>query len=176
MATPAKTSDFGQLPIRPLGISSADLVDAVQSEIQKLLKQAGGNRAKAVKIAFGRLRGKGLLSDSDMARCDALMRILFDVDGKKCSQHEAVARLDKLYQEAVVDPEATQLGVSMVGGTYSKAQDRSVAIGGLFGMVVGAAVGFAIGCALGDCEGGAGIGLTVGLIVGGWLGGLCEAD
>ncbi len=97
--------------------------------------------------------------------------IIYEVDRGSRTTGEGARDLEVLGREALVDPEASQLANTMIGISFSRRQDESMAIGGLFGMVVGGFLGAAVGG-----QPGASIGALIGGFVGAWAVGLCEAN
>jgi hypothetical protein len=154
-----------QLPaFRSLGVSPADCIDGIRAEVDRTLKQAGGNRLKAIKLGFGRMHASGLITTADLKRLERASLIIFSVDAGKTSQEDGAEELDRLYLAAVADPESSTMGTTMVGVTYSARSKTTAQLAGLMGMVVG-----------GILTGGSGGALIGGLI--GWtLGGGCKKD
>jgi hypothetical protein len=149
---------------KTLGVSPGDLIDAIQAEVDRTLKEAKGNRRKAVNLGLQRMHVNGLITHADLRRLEKACLIIFSVDAGKKSQHNAVSELDALYLDAVRDPESSTMGTTMVGVMYSARNKQTAAAAGLMGMLVG-----------GLLTGGPGGALIGGLI--GWtLGGGCKKD
>ena|SRR5262245_33068975 len=147
-----------------LGVSPGDLIDVIQAEIARTLKEAGGNRLKAVNLGLRRMHASRLITNSDLKRLEKASLIIFSVEAGKKSPEAAAAELDTLYLDAVRDPEGSTTGATMVGVMYSARSQQTAAAAGLMGMVVG-----------GLLTGGPGGALVGGLI--GWtLGGGCKKD
>src|SRR5262245_13386413 len=49
-----------------LGVSPGDLIDVIQAEIARTLKEAGGNRLKAVNLGLRRMHASRLITNSDL--------------------------------------------------------------------------------------------------------------
>ena len=125
---------------RKLGISPGDLSSVILEEADRTIKQAKGNRQRAINLGFRRMRANGLITDTDLKRLEKVSLILFKVDGGKQSSEQASAEIDKLFRESLDDPASSEMGSTMVGVTYS-ARNSTVAPGmGLFGMLIGALI------------------------------------
>lgn len=149
---------------RSVGVAPGDCIDAIRAEVDRTLKQTGGNRLKAINLGFRRMHSSGLITNSDLKRLEKASLIIFAVDAGKQSQEDGAEALDKLYLDAVADPESSTMGTTMVGVTYSARTKQTAAAAGLMGMLVG-----------GLLTGGPGGALVGGLI--GWtLGGGCKKD
>jgi hypothetical protein len=160
------------VPIRDVGLCGGDLVDALQEEIRRRLRAAGGNRVRAIETAFDDLHKEGCLSDTDLRYLHRLVAIVFEVDRGTRTSPDGATALELLGREAMLDPKAAGLTGSMIGVAYSQSQKETMAIGGLFGMAVGGLLGFAVG----GGPGGASLGALIGGMVGAWATGLCEAN
>jgi hypothetical protein len=55
---------------RTLGISPGDLVSVIQAEADRTIKEAGGNRQKAINLGFRRMYTNGLITDTDLKRLE----------------------------------------------------------------------------------------------------------
>jgi len=149
---------------RGIGETPSDYIDAIRDEVDRTLREAGGNRLKATRLGVERVYSSGLITTSDLKRLNKASVIVFEVDAGKRSQEEGAGALERLYREAVADPEASEMGATMVGVTYSARTNQTAAGAGLMGMIVG-----------GLLTGGPGGALVGGLI--GWtLGGGCKKD
>jgi hypothetical protein len=148
-----------------LGISPGDLVSVIQEEAERTIKEAGGNRQKAINFGFRRMRTNGLITDTDLKRLERVSLIVFQAEAGKRSYKEASAEIDTLFRESLDDPTSSEMGSTMVGVTYS-AKNSTVApamgllgmlIGGLLtggsgGMLIGGLIGWGVGKVCGDEE------------------------
>jgi hypothetical protein len=149
---------------RSIGVASGDYIDAIQVEVDRTLKRAGGNRHKAINLGFHRMLSSGLITNSDLKRLEKASLIVFAVDAGKQSHADGAEALDKLYLDAIVDPESSTMGTTIIGATYSARTKQTAQGVGLFGMLVG-----------GLLTGGPG-GALIGGLVGWTLGGGCKKD
>ena len=147
-----------------MGVAPGDYIDVIRAEVDRTLKEAGGNRLKAIKLGFQRIHSGGLITTSDLKRLEKASLIIFAVDAGKQSQQEGVAALDKLYLGSIADPEASTMGTTMVGVTYSARSKQTGEALVLMGMVVG-----------GLLTGGP-VGALIGGLIGFTIGGGCKKD
>jgi hypothetical protein len=164
----AAATTVAAAPQLVMGRSPSDLVDLVLVEIDSTLKQAGGNRVRAVKLGLRRMHADGLITDRDLERLLRMSRVIFAGDLGKRQPKAVVKELDEIYREMVADIESSSTAIAMVGVSYSKSADRAVGAGGVFGTVVGVLVGGVVGQP--------GLGGLVGGLVGGWAAALCEEE
>ncbi len=146
---------------RTLGISPGDLASVIEDEARNAIKGAGGNRQKAISLGIRRMRANGLITDADVKRLEQVARIVFVVDAGKQSSEEAAATIDSLFRESLDDPEASEMGSSMVGVTYAARNSTVAPAAGLFGMLIG-----------GLLTGGSG-GMLIGGLIGWGVGKVC---
>ena len=146
---------------RTLGISPGDLASVIEDEARHAIKEAGGNRQKAIGIGIRRMQADGLITDADVKRLEQVTRIVFQVDVGKQPSEEASATLDTLFRESLDDPEASEMGSTMVGVTYAARNSTVAPAAGLFGMLIG-----------GLLTGGSG-GMLIGGLVGWGVGKVC---
>jgi hypothetical protein len=104
---------------RNLGVAPGDYIHVIQSELDRILRETNGNRLKALTLGFERIRQSGLITETDLRRLERVAVTIMGVEQGKQSMPDAVARLDALYLEAVADPDATLMGTTMIGVTYS---------------------------------------------------------
>jgi hypothetical protein len=149
---------------RTFGVAPGDTIEVVEAEIDRLLKEANGNRLKAINKGFEQMRANGLITDPDLKRLEKVSLTVIGVEEGKYPAKDAVAKLDKLYLEALADPQSSTMGATMIGVTYSARSNKTASLAGLMGMVVG-----------GMLTGGPG-GALVGGIVGWVAGGGCKKD
>lgn len=149
---------------RTLGMSPGDYIVVVEAEIESLLRQAGGNRLKAINLGFKRLRAEDLITDADLKRLEKVSLLVIGVEQGKYKAEDAVAKLDKLYIEALADAQSSTMGTTMIGVSYSQKNKQTAAFFGLAGMVVGGALS------------GGPVGALIGGIVGWVAGGGCKKD
>jgi hypothetical protein len=155
----------GLLPAyRTPGMSPGDYIDVVLAEIDRLLEQTGGNQLKAINLGFARMRDSGLITEADLKRMEKVAVIIAGVGESKTTSEEAAARLDKLYLEALADPQASSTGATMIGVMYSQRSKQAGEAAGLMGMIVGGLI-----------TGGPG-GALVGGLVGYVVGSRCAKD
>jgi hypothetical protein len=147
-------------------MSPGDYVDVVRAEVDRILEQNGGKRYKykAVNAGFRRMLEGGLITESDLKPLDRVSLAVIGVEQGKQSAGEAVARLDKLYLEALEDPHGSSMGATMIGVTYSARTNQTASAAGLMGMVVG---GLLTGSPWGALVGG---------LIGWAIGGGCKSD
>lgn len=164
-----KVEGFGSVEVLrafgAMGIAPGDLAAVIEEEADRAIKEAGGNRRKAITLGLRRMRSNGLITDADVKRLEQVSLIVFQVAAGKQSPEKGSARLDALYRESLADPAASEMGSTMVGTAYS-ARNSTVApamglfgmlIGGLLtggsgGMLIGGLVGWAAGKVCGDEE------------------------
>ncbi|MCH7737663.1 MAG: hypothetical protein IH872_09730 [Chloroflexi bacterium] len=159
------------LPELTFGVSAGDLIDVVGREIQLTLRQAKGNRLDATKIGLQRMFAIGLITESDLERVSKACDIVFAADNASYDQTKAASELDALYLDMLASGDSSEIAITMVGVAYSNKQDQTMAVSGLFGMVVGGLIGSAIP-GLGSAGG-----ALIGGLIGGWLGARCpEVD
>jgi hypothetical protein len=162
--TPRSVSSQILPPYRNPGMSPGDYIDVIRAEVDRLLLQTHGNRLKALSLGFKRMVESGLITDRDLKRLEKVSIVIMSVEQGKYSSHEAVAKLDKLYLEALADPGASSMGATMIGVTYSARTNQNASAAGLMGMVIG-----------GLLTGGPG-GALIGGLVGWTVGGGCKED
>ena len=165
-ATQANRLSSLELPpaYRTLGVSPGDLVDAIREEVDRMLKEAGGNRRKAFNAGLQRMHSSGLITNADLKRLEKVGLIVLEVAAGKRSHEEGAAALDRLYLDAVKDAEGSLMGSTMIGVTYSARRKQVAQALGLMGMVIG---GMLTGSPWGALIGG---------IIGYTLGGGCKKD
>jgi len=146
---------------RTLGISPGDLASVIEDEARRAIDEAGGNRQRAIALGIRRMHGNGLISDSDVKRLEQVARIVFLADAGKQSSEEASVTLDALFRESLDDPDASEMGSTMVGTTYAARNSTVAPAMGLFGMLIGALL-----------TGGSG-GMLIGGLVGWGVGKVC---
>lgn len=144
-----------------LGISPGDLASVIEDEARRAIEEAGGSRQGAIGLGIRRLRARGLITDVDVKRLEQASRIVFLVDAGKQPPEEAAATLDTLFRESLDDPDASELGSTMVGVTYAARNSTVAPAMGLFGMLIG-----------GLLTGGSG-GMLIGGLVGWGVGKVC---
>jgi hypothetical protein len=149
---------------RTFGVAPGDYIEVVEAEIDRLLKEANGNRLKAINKGFEQMRAIGLITDPDLKRLEKVSLAIIGVEEGKYPAKDIVTKLDKLYLEAVADPQSSTMGTTMIGVTYSARTNKTASLAGLMGMVVG-----------GMLTGGPG-GALVGGLVGWVVGGGCKKD
>jgi hypothetical protein len=150
---------------RTLGVSPGDLIDVIRDEVDRTLKEAGGNRLKAINMGLRRMHSSGLITDSDLKRLEKANVIVLEVDAGKLSHSDGAAALDKLYLDAARDPKASSTGATMVGATYSARDKRVASAAGIMGMIIGGAL-----------TGGSPVGTLLGGLIGWTIGGGCKKD
>jgi len=164
----AKASNLPSLELQPayqsLGVSPSDLVDAIREEVDRMLKEAGGNRRKAINAGLRRMHASGLITSADLKRLEKVSLIVLEVEAGKRSQEDGVAVLDRLYLDAVKDPDGSSMGSTMTGVMYSARSKQMGQALGLMGMVIG---GLLTGNPWGALIGG---------LIGYTLGGGCKKD
>jgi hypothetical protein len=162
---PIEFESFGSVELlrayRTLGISPGDLISVIEEESARTINEAGGDRRKAINLGFQRMRGQGLITESDLQRLDQLSHIIFEVEADRQSSEEASAAIDRLFRESLDDPTASQSGSTMVGVSYSARNSTVASAAGLFGMLVG-----------GLLTGGSG-GMLIGGLIGWGVGKVC---
>jgi hypothetical protein len=146
---------------RTLGISPGDLATVIEQEARQVIKEAGGNRLKAINLGFRRMQAHRLITESDLKRLEQASVIVFEVEAGKRSQEDAAASLDKMFRESLADPAASEMGSTMVGVTYAARNSTVAPAMGLLGMVVG-----------GLLTGGSG-GMLIGGLIGWGVGKVC---
>ncbi len=146
---------------RTLGITPGDVASALEDEARRIIEEADGNRQRAIGLGIRRLHSRGLLTDADVKRLEQVTRIVFLVDVGKQSSEEAAATLDTIYRESLDDPDASEMGSTMVGATYAARNSTVAPAAGLFGMLIG-----------GLLTGGSG-GMLIGGLIGWGVGKVC---
>jgi len=146
---------------RTLGISPGDLISVIQEEADRTIKEAGGNRQKAINLGLRRMHKNGLINNTDLKRLEKVNLIVFQVEAVKKSSKDASATIETLYRESLADPLATEMGSTMVGVTYSARNSTVAPAMGLFGMLIG-----------GLLTGGSG-GMLIGGLIGWGVGKVC---
>ena len=146
---------------RTLGISPGDVASVVESEARRIIEEADGNRKRAIGLGIRRLHSRGLLTDVDVKRLELVTRIVFLAGAGKQTSEEAASALDTIYRESLDDPDASEMGSTMVGATYAAKNSTVAPAAGLFGMLIGALL-----------TGGSG-GMLVGGLVGWGVGYVC---
>lgn len=160
-----KLEGLGSLEVlrahRTLGISPGDLATVIEEEARRTIKEAGGNRQKALHLGFRRMHANRLITEADLRRLEHVSVIVFEVEAGKRSQEDAAASLDKLFRESLADPGASEMGSTMVGVTYAARNSTVAPAAGLFGMLIG-----------GLLTGGSG-GMLIGGLIGWGVGKVC---
>jgi hypothetical protein len=146
---------------RTLGIAPGDLISVIQEEADRTIKQAGGNRQKAINLGFRRMHTNGLITDTDLKRLEHVSLIVFQVEAGKQSSKDATALIDTLFRESLDDPTSSVMGSTMVGVSYSARNSTVAPAMGLFGMLIG-----------GLLTGGSG-GMLIGGLIGWGVGKVC---
>lgn len=146
---------------RTLGFSPGDLISVIQEESDRTIKEAGGNRRKAINLGFQRMRDNGLITDADVERLEHVSRIVFQVEMGKQPPEDAAAAIDRLFHESLDDRTASEMGSTMVGVSYSARNSTVAPAMGLFGMLIG-----------GLLTGGSG-GMLIGGLIGWGVGKVC---
>lgn len=144
-----------------LGISPGDLASVVEGEARQIIEEADGNRQRAIGLGIRRLRSRGLLTDADVKRLEQVSRIIFLAAAGKQSSEEAASTLGAIYRESLDDPDASEMGSTMVGVTYAARNSTVAPAAGLFGMLIG-----------GLLTGGSG-GMLIGGLIGWGVGKVC---
>jgi hypothetical protein len=145
-------------------MSPGDYIEVVQVEIDRVLKEAGGNQIKAFSLAFARMHDEGVITDSDVRRLEKVSVALIGVEQGKHPAAEVVPQLHQLYLEALADPGSSSTGATIIGLSYSARSKDTARLTGLMGMLIG-----------GIITGGAG-GALIGGLVGWTVGGGCKPD
>lgn len=162
---PLKFESFGSVELlrayRTLGIAPGDLISVIEEEADRTIKEAGGNRRKAINLGFRRMHSNGLITDTDLKRLEQVSCIVFEVEAGKQSSEEASAAIDTLFRESLDDRTASEMGSTMVGVSYSAKNSTVAPAMGLFGMIVG-----------GLLTGGSG-GMLIGGLIGWGVGKVC---
>ena len=146
---------------RALDIAPGDLAAVIVDEATRAIRQAGGDRRKAIASGLRRMRGNGLITDADLKRLERVSLLVFQVEAGKQPAKKAAAALDAIYRQALADPGASEMGSAMVGVTYSARNSTVAPAMGLFGMLIG-----------GLLTGGSG-GMLIGGLVGWGIGKVC---
>lgn len=146
---------------RALGISPGDLISIIQEEADRTIKEAGGNRQKAINLGFRRMHTNGLITDTDLKRLKRVSLIVFQVEAGKRSSEDASAAIDTLFRQSLCDRTASEMGSAMVGVSYSARNSTVAPAMGLFGMLIG-----------GLLTGGSG-GMLIGGLIGWGVGKVC---
>ncbi|MGH8545145.1 MAG: hypothetical protein ACREX3_16280 [Gammaproteobacteria bacterium] len=146
---------------RKLGNSPGDLISVIQEEADRTIKEAGGNRRKAINLGFRRMHTNGMITDTDLKRLERVSRIVFQVEAGRQSSKDASGAIDTLFRESLDDPTSSEMGSTMVGAIYSARNSTVAPAAGLFGMLIG-----------GLLTGGAG-GMLIGGLVGWGVGMVC---
>ncbi|SHJ48162.1 hypothetical protein [Pseudozobellia thermophila] len=163
------------LPEWAVGISPADIITALNREIEKVLKQAKGNQLRALKLGFERQLNAGLITPNDYKRLNQTFLTVYAAEEGKRTPKQVAEELELIYHESLMDADSSDAANAVIGVAYSKKED--MAIGGLLGMGIGMVIGGALS-GTGPFGGSAGaqIGAIVGTIVGSWAAGVCEAN
>lgn len=146
---------------RTLGISPGDLSSVIQEEADRTIKEAEGNRQKAVNLGFRRMHANGLITDTDLKRLEKVSLIVFQVEAGSQSSEDASAAIDTLFRESLDDPTSSEMGSTMIGVSYSARNSTVAPAVGLFGMLIG-----------GLLTGGSG-GMLIGGLIGWGVGKVC---
>ena len=146
---------------RTLGISPGDLISVIQEETDRTVKEAGGNRQKAINLGFRRMHANGLITDTDLKRLKHVSLIVFQVEARKQSPEDASAAIHKLFRESLDDPASSEMGSTIIGVSYSARNSTVAPAAGLFGMLIG-----------GLLTGGSG-GMLIGGLIGWGIGKVC---
>lgn len=146
---------------KTLGFSPGDLITVIQEESARTIKEAGGNRQKAINLGFLRMVKNGLITKSDLKRLERVNLIVFRVEAGKQSSENASAAIDKIFRESLDDPTSSEMGSTMVGASYSARNSTVAPAMGLFGMLIG-----------GLLTGGSG-GMLIGGLIGWGIGKVC---
>ncbi len=146
---------------RKLGVSPGDLASVIHEEADRTIKEAGGNRQKAINLGFRRMHTKGLITDTDLKRLEHVSLIVFQVEAGKQAVEDASVAIDTLFHESLDDPTSSEIGSTMVGVSYSARNSTVAPAMGLFGMLIG-----------GLLTGGSG-GILIGGLIGWGVGKVC---
>ncbi|GAT74258.1 hypothetical protein [Microbacterium hydrocarbonoxydans] len=146
---------------RTLGISPGDVASVIEDEARRIIEEADGSRQRAIGLGIRRMRARGLITDADVKRLEQASRTVFLVGAGKQPPEEGAATLDTIYRESLDDPEASEMGSTMVGATYAARNSSVAPAAGLFGMLIG-----------GLLTGGSG-GMLIGGLIGWGVGKVC---
>jgi hypothetical protein len=147
------------------GIGPGDLASVIEQEARRTIEAAKGYRHRAIDLGLRRMQRDHLLTDADVKRLEQVSLVVFQVEVGKQSPEKGSAILEGLHRESLDDPEASDLGSTMIRTSYS-ARNSTVApamglfgmlIGGLLtsgsgGMLIGGLVGWTVGKVCGDEE------------------------
>jgi hypothetical protein len=67
------------------GVAPGDYIDVIRSEADRMLREANGNRLKAINLGFALMRGQGLIGDTDLKRLERVAVIVFGLEQGKQS-------------------------------------------------------------------------------------------
>jgi hypothetical protein len=164
------------MPELGIGIGVGDLQSAAARELARLLKEARGNRAKAVKSVLERLHALSIINDADLRSLTRMFELGFkaaDANGSVARQYFDARQLyDEMLATGTSTSTALALAASSIGsyqtvsegetGVIYKTSSTSykqelaiagAAIGGLFGQpAFGAIIGGTIGAIVDDCK------------------------
>ena len=149
---------------RALGVSAGDYVDLLRREIDAVLNQAGVNRSQAIKVALRRMRAGDLITDRELKRLQRMSAAVLLAERGTRQARTAGAALERIYQETLMDGEASPMGSTLVGVSYRTTNKQVISAAGLAGMLVG---GLLTGNPWGAIVGG---------LVGSWLRARCGED
>jgi hypothetical protein len=145
-----------------VSISARDLLEMVDREVRRTLKQADRDPQKALRIGLTRIHESGHISDSDLRRLAEVVDAVVEVEREKRSTRDAALRINEIYKDALSDPTSSAVALIAMNASHSLEPEQVIAAWGLMGFFTGIAIGVAVG---GGAEG-ATVGALVGIIVG----------
>lgn len=142
-------------------IAPGDLAVYIAQEARRAIEDAKGDRHRAIDLGLRRMQRGHLLTEADVKRLEQVSLVVFQVEVGKQSPEKGSAILKGLHREALGDPEASDMGSTMIGASYSARNSTVAPAAGLFGMLIGALL-----------TGGSG-GMLIGGLVGWTVGKVC---
>jgi hypothetical protein len=169
---------------RNLAISAGDLRAAVLSEVNRLLKQNGGNPLDALKTGLVRLQGQGMIKTDEVELLGKVCEAVYAAQTGKRNRDEAFSEIRMIYQALIVKLDASPFALvvaSVAAGaqpvfgdteqpasavTPAASRSNTIDAGLLGGIIAGGIIGGAFGGVVGGIIGG---------VVGGVAGGIGAA-
>jgi hypothetical protein len=157
-----------------VGVGVGDLQLAAGRELQRIMREAGGDRRKAVQLVLEKLRKLGLISEAELGSLSKVCQLDFDSAAGSMPPEKAYVEVRRIYDEMLAGGQASPTALALasasagsyvsveeVGGepsvVFKKAgtnwQSTLAGAGALIGSALGGPGGAAIGGAIGGVAG-----------------------
>ena len=117
---------------RALGVSAGDYVDLWRhrDRMPCSIKPAATN-SPAIKVALRRMRAGDLITNRELKRLQRMSAAVLLAERGTRQARTAGAALEQIYQETLMDGEASQMGSTLVGVSYRTTNKQVISAAGL---------------------------------------------